>query len=127
MTLLPLTRRAGGLQAYKHVMPPAQGHLEPDLQVHEGYECLYVMTGRLRLVLAERDLTLTSGEAAEFDTRVPHWYGNAGTEPVEFLSLFGRQGEPVHLRAQPSTTRTTRRADTAPHDSADVHDSADIK
>lgn len=78
------------------------------VQVHEGYEGLYVMTGRLRLVLAEQDLTLTSGEAAEFDTHVPHWFGNAGTEPVEFLSLFGRQGERVHLRGQPESATTTR-------------------
>lgn len=78
--------------------------------------------------LAPRDVaTPDSGEAAEFDTRVPHWFGDAGPEPVEFLSLFGRQGERVHLRAQPSTTRTTRRGDAAPHVSADVHDSADIK
>ncbi len=105
-TLLPLTRRAGGLQAYKHVMPPPAGRQEPDPQVHQGYEWLYVMSGQLRLVLAEQDLTLTPGEAAEFDTRVPHWFGNAGTEPLEFLSLFGRQGERVHLRAQPDSTTT---------------------
>ncbi len=101
VTLLPLTRRAGGLQAYKHIVPTSSGHQEPDLQVHQGYEWLYVMTGRLRLVLGQQDLTLTPGEAAEFDTQVPHWYGNAGHEPVEFLSLFGRQGERAHLRAQP--------------------------
>jgi hypothetical protein len=31
---------------------------------------------------------------------VPHWFGAPGPEPVEFLSLFGRQGERAHLRAQ---------------------------
>ena len=49
---------------------------------------------------------LSPGEAAEFDTRVPHWFGAADGEPVEFLSLFGRQGERAHLRARPrSPTR----------------------
>jgi quercetin dioxygenase-like cupin family protein len=101
MTMLPLTRRAGGIQAYKLVIP-AGGRGEPDTQTHEGYEWLYVLNGRLRLVLGEHDLVLAPGEAAEFDTRVPHWFGAADAEPVEFLSLFGRQGERAHLRARPA-------------------------
>ena len=60
-----------------------------------------MLSGRLRLVLAEQDLVLTPGEAAEFDTRVPHWFGSADPEPVEYLSLFGRQGERMHVRARP--------------------------
>jgi transcriptional regulator with XRE-family HTH domain len=99
MTMLPLTRRAGGIQAYKFVVPGGPG--TPDPQTHEGYEWLYVLNGRLRVVLGEHDLVLSPGEAAEFDTRVPHWFGAADAEPVEFLSLFGRQGERAHLRARP--------------------------
>ncbi len=101
MTMLPLTRRSGGIQAYKLVIPAGMRRREPELRTHEGYEWLYVLNGRLRLVLAERDLTLSSGEAAEFDTRVPHWFGAADPGAVEFLSLFGTQGERVHLRAAP--------------------------
>lgn len=101
VTVVPLTRRAGGIQAYKHVIPAGSGRREPELQTHEGYEWLYVLDGRLRLVLAEHDLVLSPGEAAEFDTRTPHWFGAAGAEPVEFLSLFGKQGERAHLRARP--------------------------
>ncbi|WP_084958269.1 helix-turn-helix domain-containing protein [Thermoactinospora rubra] len=100
MTMLPLTRRAGGIQAYKLVLPAGSGKREPDPQRHEGYEWLYVLNGRLRLVLGDRDLVLMPGEAAEFDTRVPHWFGAADDEPVEFLSLFGTQGERAHLRAR---------------------------
>jgi transcriptional regulator with XRE-family HTH domain len=101
MTMLPLTRRAGGIQAYKLVIPAARGCAEPEPQTHEGYEWLYVLNGRLRVVLGEHDLVLSPGEAAEFDTRVPHWFGPAGPQPVEILSLFGRQGERAHLRARP--------------------------
>ena len=101
MTMVPLTRRAGGIQAYKLVLPPRKGHPEPDPQTHEGYEWLYVMDGRLRLVLGEHDVELGPGEAAEFDTRVPHWFAAADDRPVELLSLFGRQGERAHLRARP--------------------------
>jgi len=100
MTMLALTRRAGGIQAYKIVIPGVSRRKRPDPQTHEGYEWLYVLNGRLRLVLGEQALVLAPGEAAEFDTRVPHWFGAHGPESVEFLSLFGRQGERAHLRAQ---------------------------
>ena len=102
-TVVPRTRRPGGIQAYKTVIPggsPAPG--VPDPKTHEGYEWLYVLNGRLRLVLGEHDIELGPGEAAEFDTRVPHWFERAGRDAVEFLSLFGKQGERGHLRARPS-------------------------
>ncbi len=105
MTMLPLSRRAGGIQAYKLVIPASKR--DPDPQTHEGYEWMYVLNGRLRLILGEHDLVLAPGEAAEFDTRVPHWFGAAGDEPVEILSLFGRQGERAHLRARPRGTPTS--------------------
>ncbi|MDT8911420.1 XRE family transcriptional regulator [Amycolatopsis sp. PS_44_ISF1] len=101
-TVLPLTRRPGGVQAYKFVLPAGSGDREPRLRTHEGHDWVYVLNGRLRLVLGEHDLVLEPGEAAEFDTRTPHWFGAAGSGPVEFLSLIGRQGERAHLRATPS-------------------------
>ncbi|MFJ7068653.1 helix-turn-helix domain-containing protein [Streptomyces sp. NPDC101115] len=100
-TMYPLTRQPGGLQAYKVVQEP--GSEVPDPRVHEGYEWLYVLSGRLRLVLGEHDVVLGAGEAAEFDTRVPHWFGPAGDRPVEFLSLYGPQGERMHVRARPKS------------------------
>jgi transcriptional regulator with XRE-family HTH domain len=101
MTLVPLTRRADGVQAYKLVIPAGRRPCPPEPKTHEGYEWLYVLSGRLRLVLGDHDLVLSPGEAAEFDTRVPHWFGSADTAPVEVLSLFGPQGERAHLRARP--------------------------
>jgi len=98
MTFQPLTRRPGGLQAYKVVIPTRRARQEPDPQVHEGYEWLYVLSGQVRLVLGEHDLVLQAGEAAEFDTRVPHGIDRAGAEPVELLILFGPQGERMHVR-----------------------------
>ena len=103
MTLLPLTRRAGGIQAFKIIMKPSGE--PPDLKTHEGYEWIYVLNGRLRMVLGEHDLVLRPGEAAEFDTRTPHWFGPATADAVEFLSLFGKQGERAHLRAAPRSAR----------------------
>jgi transcriptional regulator with XRE-family HTH domain len=101
MTMLPLTRRAGGVQAYKLIIPADSTRRRPELKTHEGYEWLYVLDGNLRAIIGEHDLVLAPGEAAEFDTRVPHWFGPADDHGVEFLSLFGRQGERAHLRARP--------------------------
>ena len=113
-TIVPLTRRPGGVQAYKMVIPAhreaqaeAQQEVQrPDLKVHEGYEWMYVLNGKMRLLLGQQDLVLSPGEAAEFDTRLPHWFGSADGEPVEFLCLFGRQGERAHLRVRPKATET---------------------
>ncbi|EPD62312.1 MULTISPECIES: helix-turn-helix domain-containing protein [Streptomyces] len=105
----PLTRQPGGLQAFKVLEP--QRRLDPEPRVHEGYEWLYVLSGRLRLVLGEHDVVLTAGEAAEFDTRVPHWFGSTGEGPVEFLSLFGPQGERMHVRARPRRPKQGRGED----------------
>lgn len=100
-TILPLTRRPGGIQAYKFVLPAGRDDAEPDLRTHEGYDWAFVLDGRLRLVLGEHDLILEPGEAAEFDTRTPHWFGATSGGPVEFLSLVGKQGERAHVRAAP--------------------------
>jgi len=100
-TIIPLTPRSEGLQAFKHVITDKRQ--PPDLKVHDGYEWIYVLDGRLRLIIGDRDLVLTAGEVAEFDTRLPHWFGNADDQPVEFLSLFGPQGERAHVRARPAS------------------------
>jgi transcriptional regulator with XRE-family HTH domain len=105
-TILPLTRRPGGIQAYKFVLPAGDDDAEPDLRSHEGYDWAYVLNGTLRLVLGEHDLTLEPGEAAEFDTRTPHWFGATSAGPVEFLSLIGKQGERAHVRAAPRQVRS---------------------
>ncbi|MFE5805919.1 helix-turn-helix domain-containing protein [Streptomyces sp. NPDC056491] len=103
-TYVPLTRNFGGVHAFKQILPPLDGPPpEPELQVHEGYEWLYVLSGRIRLLLGEHDLVLGPGEAAEFDTRTPHAFFNAGSQPAEFLCLFGPQGERIHVRARPTT------------------------
>lgn len=97
-TFVPLTRRPGGLQSYKIVMPP-EGEPDGDLRTHEGYEWMYVLSGEVRLLLGTRDLTLGPGEVVEFDTRTPHWVGNTGRVPTEVLAIFGPQGERMHVRS----------------------------
>ena len=95
-TVLPLTR-PGGIQAWKIVITTAQS--EPAPRTHDGFEWLYVLSGRMRLILGEQDLVLGTGEAAEFDTQVPHWFGSTGKGSAEVLSIFGRPGERMLVRA----------------------------
>lgn len=97
-TVIPLTRQPGGMQAAKIVIPVSKIH--PELKTHEGYEWLYVLSGRMRLVLGDHDLILGPGEVAEFDTHVPHWFGSTGDQPAEVLSVFGGQGERMLVRAK---------------------------
>jgi len=100
--VLPLTRRPGGIQAYKFVLPAGRDDARPRLRTHEGHDWAHVLDGTLRLVLGAQDLRLTPGEAVGFDTRTPHWFGATGAGPVEFLSLIGRQGERAHVRVAPA-------------------------
>src|SRR4051794_15271365 len=67
----PLTQQSSSMAVWKGVIPP------------------------------QRDITKGPGEVAEFDPRLPHWYGPAGDEPVEILSVHGSQGERMHVRAAP--------------------------
>jgi len=98
MRVLPLTRESsGGPHAY-HLTLPERG--EPDLRSHEGHEWLYVLSGRVRLILGEEELVLSPGEAAEFSTWTPHWISGAGGT-AEVLVLMGHHGERAHLRVGP--------------------------
>ncbi|GHE94519.1 hypothetical protein GCM10017786_29460 [Amycolatopsis deserti] len=96
--LIPLSRHQGEPRAYKMIIPAHDE--EPHLRTHAGYEWLYVLRGRLRVRLGEHDFVMGAGEAAEFDCQIPHWFGAAGRGGVEVLSLFGRQGERIHLRTR---------------------------
>ncbi|MEV3858820.1 helix-turn-helix domain-containing protein [Streptomyces sp. NPDC050095] len=105
--VLPLTRYVGGLHAHKHVLPAVDERpSRPRQKSHEGHEWLCVLSGRLWLALGEHDLVLTAGEVAEFDTRTPHGVANAGLgAPVEYLVMFGPQGERPRARVKPSADR----------------------
>lgn len=96
-TVLPLSQNPDGIQAWKMILPVAQS--VPKLRVHDGSEWLYVLTGRMRLILGAQELVLGAGEAVEFDTRTPHWFGSADEQSAEVLSVFGRPGERMHVRA----------------------------
>jgi len=98
MRILPLNHEgAGGPQAYHLTLPVRAG--EPAPRVHDGHEWLYVLSGRVRLVLGDEDLVLEAGDAAEFSALTPHWMSALG-EPAEVLTLMGSHGERAHLGAR---------------------------
>ncbi|MDR6974161.1 transcriptional regulator with XRE-family HTH domain [Streptomyces sp. 3330] len=109
--VLPLTRYVGGLHAHKHVLPAAEEpRVRPRQVSHEGYEWLCVLYGRLHLALGDQDLVLSAGDIAEFDTRTAHGVANAGSEgPVEYLIMFGPQGERLRQRTPAAPGRGSHR------------------
>ncbi len=94
----PLTGQSSSMAVWKVVIPPEK---ERRLRTHAGYEWLYVLSGEMRLILGEHDIVMQAGEVAEFDTRMPHWFGPTGEQPVEILSVHGTHGERMQVRAAP--------------------------
>lgn len=101
VTAWPLSRAQQGrpLQAFKTRLARSRTHGE--LVSHAGQEWLYVLSGRLVLRLGGDTLHLTPGEAADFDTRTPHWLGTDGTADVELLLIVGAQGARIHTAQAP--------------------------
>jgi transcriptional regulator with XRE-family HTH domain len=100
MTVWPLTRRGpgGGPRAYKIRISAKRRTPPATLPVHEGLDWVYVLKGTLRLVLGDETFTVGPGEAVEFSTWTPHWFG-ADEGPVELILIVGPQGERLHLHA----------------------------
>lgn len=100
LTLRPLTRRGspGGLHAYRVTISAERQTPPNSLPVHEGHDWLYVLDGRLRLLLDGVEHIIEAGEAAEFTTWTPHWFG-AIDGPVELIMIVGPEGQRVHLHA----------------------------
>jgi transcriptional regulator with XRE-family HTH domain len=98
ITMWPLTHHgaAGGLKPFRIRIDAERAEPPDPLPVHDGHDWMYVLSGRMRLLLGEDDLLIDPGEAVEFSTWTPHWFGAAGG-PVEALAIFGPHGERVHL------------------------------
>ena len=98
LTMWPLNHvgSAYRLHTYKVHIPASRRRPPAVLPVHEGHDWMYVLSGRLRLLLGEEGFTIGPGEAAEFVTTTPHWFG-AIDGPVELVGIFGPHGERAHL------------------------------
>lgn len=96
MTIWPLSHGPDGTGLVAHKLRIHASRRRPTLREHPGREWLYVLSGRLRLIVGDHDHVLEPGEAAEFATTRPHWMG-AIDGPVELLALFGHEGQAAHL------------------------------
>jgi uncharacterized RmlC-like cupin family protein len=52
--VFPLTQHSSGMAVWKVVIPPER---ERKLRTHAGHEWLYVLSGEMRLILGEHDIT----------------------------------------------------------------------
>lgn len=94
MVIAPLTLEDAPVKTYKITYAAAAEAPAP--RVHDGYEWLYVLSGRVRLRLDDTEHTIEQGEAAEFDTRLPHSLSATADGPAEVISIFSATGERIH-------------------------------
>jgi transcriptional regulator with XRE-family HTH domain len=98
--IIPLTKQNPDVIAFKMLLPGHPPDVPVATKVHAGYDWIYVLSGRIRLVIGDDETVLTPGEAAEFDTRRPHGFASASMQPAEVINLLSRQGERVHVHSE---------------------------
>lgn len=89
-----LSRPGGRTMAAKMRLETTKG--KPRQRVHPGHDWFFVIEGRVRLWLGDRQIDVESGEAAEFTTMTPHAFG-ALDGPAEIVMIFDRDGQRAHL------------------------------
>jgi transcriptional regulator with XRE-family HTH domain len=97
-TTWPLHRPTGTTLAIKMRLEPTDEL--PDQRVHPGHDWFFVIDGRVRLLLGEREIIVETGEAAEFATMTPHAFA-AVDGPAELVMIFDRDGQRAHVHREP--------------------------
>jgi len=89
-----LSRPGGSTVAIKLRLEPTRAPAQQ--RVHPGHDWLFVLSGRIRLLLGEREIIVNAGEAAEFATMTPHAFAAIG-RPAELVMIFDRDGQHAHV------------------------------
>jgi quercetin dioxygenase-like cupin family protein len=89
-----LSRPTGSTVAVKMRLEPTRTTTEQ--RVHPGHDWFFVLEGRVRLSLGEREILVETGEAAEFGTMTPHAVA-AVDGPAELIMIFDRDGQRAHV------------------------------
>ena len=89
-----LSRPTGRTIAVKMRLEP--GAERPAQRVHPGHDWFVVIEGRVVLLLGDREITVETGEAAEFATMTPHAIA-ALDAPAELIMIFDRDGQRAHV------------------------------
>ena len=93
-----LSRSTGSTIAIKMRLEPTNRPADP--RVHPGHDWFFVIEGRVRLTLGEREVTVETGEAAEFATMTPHAI-QAIDGPAELIMIVDRDGQRAHVHRGP--------------------------
>ena len=93
-----LSRSTGSTIAIKMRLEPTNRPADP--RVHPGHDWFFVIEGRVRLTLGEREVTVETGEAAEFATMTPHAI-QALDGPAELIMIVDRDGQRAHVHRGP--------------------------
>jgi transcriptional regulator with XRE-family HTH domain len=89
-----LSRPTGKTLAVKLRLEPTPTPSEQ--RVHPGHDWFFVIEGRVLLSLGERQITIDTGQAAEFATMTPHALA-AIDNPAEVIMIFDRDGQRAHV------------------------------
>jgi transcriptional regulator with XRE-family HTH domain len=96
-----LSRATGSTIAIKMRLEPTRR--APEQRVHPGHDWFFVIEGRVRLALGDRELIVETGEAAEFATMTPHAIA-AIDGPAELIMIFDRDGQRAHIHHMDRST-----------------------
>ena len=92
-----LSRSTGHTVAVKMRLEPTER--APRQRVHPGHDWFFVIEGRVRLLLGDREVLVETGEAAEFATMTPHAFV-ALDAPAELVMIFDRDGRSAHVHRE---------------------------
>jgi transcriptional regulator with XRE-family HTH domain len=96
-----LSRPTSSTTAVKLRLKPTRG--APQQKVHPGHDWFFVIEGRVRLLLGEREIIVETGQAAEFATMTPHAF-HALDGPAEVVMIFDRDGTHAHIHRDQAAT-----------------------
>lgn len=96
-TVWQLTRPGSPFAAIKMRIEPTR--TRPEQRVHPGHDWLFVLSGRVELLLGERHIEIAAGEAAEFATMTPHAVAALGG-PADVLMVLDPHGRTAHAEAR---------------------------
>ncbi len=99
-----LNRPTGSTIAVKMRLEPTRRR--PEQRVHPGRDWFFVLEGRVLLSLGDREITVETGEAAEFATMTPHAFGVVDG-PAELIMIFDRDGQHAHVHREAQAHQPT--------------------
>ena len=87
--------------------PPLRSGAEMDLVTHAGEEFVFVISGEMEIVFADRKHALSAGDSVYFDASIPHRSRSLGAVPAEALVVVSVPPPAKQAGLQPAR-RTSR-------------------